>query len=130
MWANPFPYYQRTHRQRTVIGFTSGLCNGQTQLGELPFHYPGFSLRNFIYLADVSSIRRKNIDYVVFHRDLRSEVSLIEDTSWLRPLIDKISYDVPKYIEFYRSYFGNPIYEDSSIVVFDVNAKTSLPNLE
>jgi hypothetical protein len=128
MWANPFPYYQRIHRQRTVIGFTSGLCNGQAQLGELPSHYPGFSLRNFIYLADLSSIRCNNIDYVVFHRDLRSEVSLIEDTSWLRPLIDKISYDVPKYIEFYRLHFGDPIYEDSTIVVFDVNAKTSLPN--
>ena len=119
-WANPFPWYQQIHGQRTLVAITSEHSGNSMNLGELSALYTRNISRNIIFLSDVSTMENSGVNYIVLHKNLRSEVPVIEEKAWLKRAIDGISHDIESYREFLREQFGNPYFEDDSIVVFEM----------
>ena len=122
-WENVYyPCYQQVHRQYMAIGFVAPLeraasASGLPRAAELPLLAPGrpFRFRNFVHVADEAGLRRRAIRYVIFHRSLEAEMH-----------VDSTDYrvDVAPWIAAYRSRYGTPVYEDGTLVVFDVGAPT------
>ena len=118
-WENVyFPCYQRVHRQYMAIGFVAGLDRAASPTGlpraaELPLLAPGgrFRFRNFIHVFDDAGLRGHAIRYVVFHRSLETEMGV--DSSDYR-------VDIAPWIDYYRSRYGPPVYEDGTLLAFDV----------
>lgn len=105
---NPYPHFQRLHRQKMMIGFIDDPKRWD-RAGEYP---PGFSRMrfwSFVHLSQHKEIAGRGVDYVVLHRDLSSEVP---NTA------ARIQVDMTRWIAEYRSVYGNPYFEDASIVVF------------
>jgi hypothetical protein len=103
-----------------AIGFVAPLeraaaPSGLPRAAELPLLAPGgpFRFRNFVHVSDADGLRRRGIRYVVFHRSLETEMG-----------VDSADYrvDVAPWIAYYRSRYGAPVYEDGTIVAFDVGA--------
>ena len=55
---------------------------------------------------------RKGVDYVVMHKNLAAEVAHSEPRSTI---------DMSHWIEDYRTRYGSPEYEDSSVIVFGLD---------
>jgi len=118
-WENVyFPCYQQVHRQYMAIGFVAPLERAASpsrlpRAAELPLLAPGgaFRFRNFVHVADDDGVRRRAIRYVIFHRSLEVEMG-----------VDSPDYrvDVAPWIASYRSRYGAPVYEDDTLVAFDV----------
>jgi len=118
-WENVyFPCYQQVHRQYMAIGFVApreraASPSGLPRAAELPLLAPGapFRFRNFVHVADEAGLRRRAIRYVVFHRSLEAEMG-----------VDSPDYrvDVSPWIAEYRARYGPPVYEDRTLVAFDV----------
>jgi hypothetical protein len=118
-WENVyFPCYQQVHRQYMAIGFVAPLERAASPVGlpraaELPLRAPGgaFRFRNFVHVSDDDGVRRRAIRYVIFHRSLEVEMG-----------VDSPDYrvDVAPWIASYRSRYGAPVYEDDTLVAFDV----------
>lgn len=118
-WENVyFPCYQRVHRQYMAIGFVApreraASPSGLPRAAELPLLAPGapFRFRNFVHVSDEAGLRRRAIRYVVFHRSLEAEMG-----------VDSADYrvDVAPWIADYRARYGPPVYEDGTLVAFDV----------
>jgi hypothetical protein len=112
---NPFPFYQRIHRQRMKVGFVAPKNFRWSEevrliVGE------GFRWEHFVHVSDVARLDRDGVAYVVFHRDLWGE------TQWLGP---EHRPRLAPWLEWYRSRFGPPAYEDDRIVAFDVRPPSS-----
>jgi hypothetical protein len=118
-WENVyFPCYQQVHRQYMAIGFVApperaASPSGLPRAAELPLLAPGrpFRFRNFVHVSDVDGLRRRGIRYVVFHRSLETEMG-----------VDSADYraDIAPWLAYYRSKYGTPVYEDGTIVAFEV----------
>jgi len=120
-WENVyFPCYQQVHRQYMAIGFVAPLDraaspSGLPRAAELPLLAPGapFRFRNFVHVSDDAGLRRRGIRYVVFHRSLEAEMG-VESADY--------RVDIAPWLAYYRSRYGAPVYEDGTIVAFDVGA--------
>jgi hypothetical protein len=118
-WENVyFPCYQQVHRQHMAIGFVAPLeraasPSGLPRAAELPLLAPGgpFRFRNFVHVSDDAGLRERAIRYVIFHRSLEVEMGV--DSSDYR-------VDIAPWIAYYRSRYGAPVYEDDTLVAFDV----------
>ena len=118
-WENVyFPCYQHVHRQYMAIGFVApperaASPSGLPRAAELPLLAPGgpFRFRNFVHVSDDAGLRRRAIRYVVFHRSLEEEMG-----------VDSVDYrvDIAPWIVYYRSRYGTPVWEDDTLVAFDV----------
>jgi hypothetical protein len=112
LWNNLQPYYEQVHRQRTLVGFTTGLCS-EGHWGEYPAEH-GLRLGSFVPLAQPDSLRERGVDYVVFHRNLEAEMARVIDP------ID-VAYtgqpDVLACVEAYLRWGWPIVYRDESIVV-------------
>ena len=103
-----FGYFQETHRQRVKIAFVGNLCPpGAT--AEHPRRFRN-KFRNFVDLARPAAELRREGDYVVFHRKLN--VANVWDKPGLPP--------VDACIADFRARFGEPVFVDDSITVFDL----------
>jgi hypothetical protein len=119
-WENVyFPCYQQVHRQYMAIGFVAPPERAASPFGlpraaELPLLAPGgaFRFRNFVHVSDDAGLRQRAIRYVVFHRSLEVEMG-----------VDSPDYraDVAPWIVYYRSRYGAPVYEDDTLIAFDVD---------
>ncbi len=103
---NPFPYYQRVHRQPMKVGLVGDRLPGP-QFG---LSSAGFRFAQFVSLLDDARLRREEVAYVVFHKDLWAE------TPSPRPG----QVNVLPWIGRYHRRYGPPSYEDDWIVVFDL----------
>ena len=110
---NNLPYYQRVHGQHTRIGFIDPSPH-PTRLGELPLDRTGLEFRNFVHLADRGGLREGGVRFAILHKDLQEEIKRVPVTEVLE------EPDVSSWIEKYRDWFGDPVYEDALIVVFAV----------
>ena len=110
---NNLPYYQRVHGQHTRIGFIDPSPH-PTRLGELPLDRTGLEFRNFVHLADRGGLREGGVQFAILHKDLQEEIKRVPVTEVLE------EPDVSSWIEKYRDWFGDPVYEDALIVVFAV----------
>ena len=105
-----FPYYQKVHRQRMMIGFVADA--GPVRHGELPLGEDRVRFLNGVHVLDHGEIARRKVDYVVFHKRITEEMP---GAPFHRPPID-----VSHWIRHYQRFYGPPIFEDFFITVFDV----------
>jgi hypothetical protein len=111
-WAfNPYPIYQRIHRQRVAIGFVRPEA---FPIGEAGPFDPRFRLHNAVHLQDMGGLCAHKIDRVVLHKDLEVELG--------RPLNRNFSKELPALIAQYQQAYGTPVFEDASLIVFDTSA--------
>ena len=103
-----FGYFQETHRQRVKIAFVGNLCPPGAA-AEHPRRFRN-KFRNFVDIARPATELRREGDYMVFHRKLN--VSNVWDKPGLPP--------VDACIADFRRRFGEPVFEDDAITVFDL----------
>ena len=109
---NPYPLYQGVHRQRVVIGFIAK--SPPFPSGELPPFDRRFRFSNFVHLEDRHDVCAHRIDRLVFHKDLRRELNQPDNEAFPR--------DLARFIPQYRRDYGPPVFEDDTLVVFDLTA--------
>jgi hypothetical protein len=120
-WDNVyFPCYQQVHRQYMAIGFVADPERAASPVGlpraaELPLLAPGrpFRFRNFIHVSDRAALRRRGIRYVVFHKSLEAEMG-VESPDY--------RVDIGRWLADYRQMYGPPVFEDETLLAFDVTA--------
>jgi hypothetical protein len=105
-----YAYYQRIHRQRVAIGFTTRSTTPPVRPGELPVD-TSVTLRNAIHLVDRAALARRGADYVILHKNVAYEAAL--------PFSD-VPLDITEWITEFALLYGPPCYEDTLITVFDV----------
>ena len=110
---NNQPFYQRVHRQHTVIGFITPSGRPVRQ-GELPQDRADLKFRHFLHLGDRGRLLATGVDFVILHKDLKKEVEQLP----VQEVLEEI--DVSAWMETYRNWFGDPTYEDHLIVVYRV----------
>lgn len=110
---NNYPFLQQVHRQWMMVGLPGDLdpSLGTTQL---PQGDTRFDFDLFFFLTDLQRARELGIRFVVFHKDLSSE---IPNTYPRRRL------DVSGWIDFYIRQVGPPLFEDEQIVVFEMTPR-------
>jgi len=111
-YFHPFPWTQRHHRQHVLIGFVDD-GPGPVRNGELAVHERGLRFRRAIFLGDRAGLRARHVDYVVLHRDLRTELRWPTGVS-------EVAVDVARWETLYREWFGYPVADNGRIVVFAV----------
>jgi hypothetical protein len=100
--------YQMLHRQNVFMGSVVGLC-GERDPSLVDLRGKNVHFKKFVFLEDRAELKRKGIDFAVFHKNLQGEVTY------------KFNYpdpDVSKCIEQYQIWYGRPVFEDRDIVVF------------
>jgi len=110
---NPFPVYQRVHRQPTFVGFVDDRSN-PTHSNEVPLSDGRFTFRRFVHVLDEKRVCEAHIDLVLFHKNLAREIGV--------PTPTDLTPTVPKMIAFYIQHYGPPVYEDARLAVFDMRA--------
>jgi hypothetical protein len=70
---------------------------------------------SFLHVSQHEEIADRGIDYIVFHKDLASEVPNFAERAHIT---------MTHWIAEYRSLYGGSYFEDSSIVVFSTNDRT------
>jgi hypothetical protein len=111
-YFHDFAYLQRIHRQHVVIGFV-GDADAPARDGEVGAHDDDIRLRRAVRLDDREGLRARSISYVVLHRDIRTEMRWVTG-------ITETPIDMAHWESLYRCWFGPPIFDDGTIVVFDV----------
>lgn len=106
---NSYPFYQAYHRQRMKVGFVLE-SGGVSEPGELRLGEPGNDFINCIHVGDERRLVELGVDYVVFHKNLRSQLPKWSGSA--------VFIDPSLWIERYRQHYGSPIFEDSEVVVF------------
>ena len=112
LWNNLLPFYERIHRQHTLVGFTNGLCS-RLPWGEYPPE-SGVRLDSFVSLADSASLRERGVDYVVLHRDLASEMARVVDPVDVRATWQP---DASRCVDALRERGWEEVFHDASIQV-------------
>jgi len=118
--SNPYAYYQRVHRQNMAIGFTGEIV-GYLRDGELRLADTAhFKFKHFISVSDYDAVIAGNIDYIVVHRSLRDEMpeDLISGPEHYR-----VPLQTEECLAYCRETYGAPVFEDQSIVVFQVKKR-------
>jgi hypothetical protein len=109
---NLYPLYQSVHRQRVIIGFLTK--DPPYPSGELPPFDRRFRFSNLVHLEDRPDVCAHRIDRIVFHKDLQRELDL--------PANEGFSKDLSRLIPEYRRDYGPPVFEDDTLIVFDMTA--------
>jgi len=109
--------YQLLHRQRVLMGLTEQLCGKGDPYDKPIFDtYKQTRLKNLIDLSDMEALRRREVDYLIFHRSIAAETTLPERFS------DSDEH-VAGCIAQYARTFGRPVFDDGEVVVFAVSGR-------
>ena len=112
---NPYPYYQKIHRQLMGIGFIGKACN-YSLLGEFSSDRRDFHFKHFFHISDRASLLKRNVKFAIFHKNLKAELPKEQyAVSYGDPIVDLTSC-----IEQYKKLWGTPFYEDSLLAAFDI----------
>lgn len=135
-YNNRFYYYQHFHGKAVIAGYTTDRQSWGIELAEDPAAVGGFTLgmlaadqilcrvsdpsrlafRNMVDVANAAQLKRSGAAYLVLHKDLRA----------LKVLPDGFGTVTVRYrstallAERYRSRWGEPVFEDDRIVVFQI----------
>jgi hypothetical protein len=109
---NPFPHYQKLHRQEMMIGFVDD-PEQWNRAGEYPPGLDRMRFRSFLHVSQHDKLTERGVEYVVLHKNLAAEVP----NAATREVVDMSGW-----IAEYRSRYGSPYFEDASIVVFEINS--------
>jgi hypothetical protein len=125
--CNYFYFYQHRHGKQIVIGYTDMVdampLNRDGVDAEFFVNHVihavnyrhGIRFRNMVNVLDVSAIRRSRADYLICHKDL-----LREFLPGIQPSAKTSVPGLKKFIEQSVNHFGLPVFEDETIVVFNV----------
>lgn len=114
-----YPFYQRVHRQRVKIGFVDTRPD-VVRVGEVPRSANGIVFSNSFHVGEDARLTEAGVDYVVFHKDVRQEMSIPFEVEGL---------DVRPWIALYRTTHAPPVFEDDVVAVFRHRAvKTVTPD--
>lgn len=124
---NYYYFYQHHHGKQIVIGYTD-------LVDVMPLNrdcvYPEFFVnhviravddrcsirfRNMVDILDIEAVRRSKADYLICHKDL-----LREFLSEIQPSAKTLLPGLKECVEQSTNHFGPPVFEDETIVVFDV----------
>ncbi|MEJ7669638.1 MAG: hypothetical protein WKH97_13070 [Casimicrobiaceae bacterium] len=106
---NPLPWYQQIHRQKVLIGFVTPVC-GTRSFGEYPEGPPGMRMRKLAHLSAVLRGETYGAAYLVVH--LRP---------WKTPPSSEVEWpDVAACLPLIAQRYGDPVFRDGSLVVFDL----------
>jgi hypothetical protein len=117
---NPYYFYQWYHQRPVIIGYTvnmhkpaplkGGGVYGNTYIDEVLNLVPDkakLKFHNLINMTDFSTIRSRNIEYIIFHKHFESKFNLFAAPP----------RDMPELLLKYRKKY-NIVHEDANIVVF------------
>jgi hypothetical protein len=113
---NPFPHFQQLHRQQILIGFVDD-PERWSRPGEYPPTLYRMRFSNFVHLSQHDEIIARGVNYAVLHKNLANEVLN-------RPNIEPV--DMSSWIAAYESIYGEPCFEDSTIVAFKIDPSALL----
>ena len=106
---NPLPWYQQIHRQKVLIGLLTPVCSTRT-FGEYPEGLPGMRMRKFAHLSALLRGETYGAAYLVMH--LRP---------WKTPPESRVEWpDVAACLPLIAQRYGEPVFRDGSLVVFDL----------
>ena len=106
---NPLPWYQQIHRQKVIIGFTTPVCGTRT-FGEYPEGLPGMRMRKFAHLSALLRGETYGAAYLIVHLH-----------PWKTPPSAEVEWpDVAACLPLIEERYGEPIFRDASLVVFDL----------
>ena len=108
--TSPYALFQRTHHLPFLAGFVTDaaapLPQGELRPGDLRFRFA-----NFVHVGQFEELAARHVRFVAFHRD---RPRLQFDEHFVDPAA------VEPWIARYRERFGAPLFEDASLVVFDL----------
>lgn len=103
------PRWEEASRQYVIPAYLTGFCVDR-RYGELP-RTPAFRFRNAVHLADAAGLATLNVRYIVWQKPY-------ERTVEGRPI--RIGAETAHCEDLLRARFGQPAYEDGSLVAFRV----------
>ena len=112
---NVFLYYQRVHRQHTIVADVNELTAHSSPAFRSDDR--GARLRNQLPLVDLVRLRARGVRFVILHRDLRTEIR-----GWAYP---DPTPDMAPVIRFFELRCGQPVASDQQLVAFDLQRCTA-----
>jgi Dolichyl-phosphate-mannose-protein mannosyltransferase len=123
---DPYPFYQRIHRQRVVIGFVRP---GASPAGEFGPFDPRFRFRNAVHLQEMDGLCARKIDRVVFHKDFEAELGTLSGNAApgergrrARVRARNARRALATLVAQYQRAYGPPVFEDASLIAFDATS--------
>ena len=104
--ANHLLLYQEVHGQRVIMGATREYM---AAMGK------GLHLETAVVAEDLDSLRTKKVNFLIFHKNLQNEVTII------LPGSPSKAWNLARL----QSILGQPVYEDHDVVVFDVSGAST-----
>jgi hypothetical protein len=111
-WEDRYHWYQKVHGKDTLIGFAAPVDGVYTVPHFHPAR-PALRFRRFVDLLDAPGLQRRGVRYVLFHKNLAREMRYTTDMFDAR-------LDVQPTIDLYRTRYGEPVFEDGDVALFDV----------
>lgn len=108
--ANHLLLYQEVHGQKVIMGVTREYMSAMGK---------GLHLQTAVVAEDLNSLKAKKVDFLVFHKNLQNEVTII------LPGSPSGTWNLARL----RTIFGHPVYEDHNIAVFDVSRSSAATEL-
>jgi hypothetical protein len=108
---DPFPFYQRVHRQRVKVGMVTGVC-GERTFGEFPESVTGLQMRNMAHLSAILRGERYGANYLVIHKTPWTIAPGVPPTAWP---------DMATCLPVIEARLGAPVFVDDQISVFALN---------
>ena len=124
---NYYYLYQHRHGKQIVIGYTDIVDDMPVDRdGVVAEHFVNHVIRavddkrrlrfrNMVDILDVEAVRRSHADYLICHRDLVGE--FLPGARGLRRIVTP---GMKECVERSREHFGPAVFEDGTIVVFDL----------
>ena len=113
--AEPYGYYQLTHRQEVFLGVTADFCARRNTIELPPFGSRGFKLARFVALGDLEGMRRRGIRFVVLHRHTEKKVGEV--------YLKNTFFDFDKCVGAFAALSGVVPEIDDRIAFFDLGAR-------
>jgi hypothetical protein len=116
---NQLPFYQSVHQQWVKAGYMGSLCRQPRE--NAPPVAAELHLRNAVDISIPEALGLHGIDYVVLHKETRSEFPPFKGSvRYVTPPDLPDARIGPQCIEAYRDLLGAPVFEDLDLVAFDV----------
>ena len=112
-WEDKYGAYQEVHGKDLLLGFGPPV-DGRYTVPHFNPEQRSLRFGRFVDLLDATQIEKRGVRYVLFHKDLPREMRFTTH------LFDSRS-DVHPTIDLYRGRYGDPVFEDHQVAMFEVD---------
>jgi hypothetical protein len=132
---NYYYFYQHYHGKQIVIGYTDIVDSMPLERDGIREEFfvnhviravddkRGIRFRNMVNILDVGAVRRSRADYLICHKNLLSEF-----LPGIQLLPNTLTPGMKECVEHATKNFGPPVFEDETIIVFEVADKPAVPD--